>query len=348
MARPEDEYEEDEDVSGESMDDEQNYEDEEDEEDEQSEGGPLGLGAGGLPRRAQADGAGDATKEWEGLQTFPVTTQTKLREVLERLRGDNMDTLTVLLVGKPGVGKSSTVNSIFAERVCPVSAYQADTNRPMMVSRRAAGFTLNIIDTPGLLEGDTVNENAIREIRQFIADKTIHAILYVDRLDNYRVESINKQIFGALTTAFGPLFWKITILLLTHGQVAAPDNIPYAEYVSKRFTALRKSVQEVVTAHGGSLDAPLPTLVVENSGRCTTNIHGEKILPSGEVWLPHVLEKLAELVTAEHHVYTVDRERLKGKNANKQGRKWIIPLLLVQVKVIYPLVRHFINKDAEL
>lgn len=35
-----------------------------------------------------------------------------------------MNTLTILVMGKGGVGKSSTVNSIIGEKVVPVSTFQ--------------------------------------------------------------------------------------------------------------------------------------------------------------------------------------------------------------------------------
>lgn len=59
--------------------------------------------------------------------------------------------------GKTGVGKSSTTNSIFAERVANVMVMQSDTSKAQSFARTAAGFTLTIIDTPGALEGDAVN-----------------------------------------------------------------------------------------------------------------------------------------------------------------------------------------------
>lgn len=55
------------------------------------------------------------------------------------------------------MGKSSTANSIFAERVANVAALQSDTSKAQCFSRVAAGFTLSIIDTPGVLEGDAIN-----------------------------------------------------------------------------------------------------------------------------------------------------------------------------------------------
>lgn len=64
--------------------------------------------------------------------------------------------------GKTGVGKSSTVNSILAETVAHVVVMQGPASRAQAISRTAAGFTLTLIDTPGVLEGDAV-DGAVRK-----------------------------------------------------------------------------------------------------------------------------------------------------------------------------------------
>ena len=66
--------------------------------------------------------------------------------------------------GKGGVGKSSTVNSLLGERVANVAALQSDVARPQVISRAADGFTLTLIDTPGLLEADAVSD-AVRPLQ---------------------------------------------------------------------------------------------------------------------------------------------------------------------------------------
>ena len=82
--------------------------------------------------------------------------------------------MTILVLGKSGAGKSSTVNSLLGERAANVSAFQADVTRPTLFARTAAGFTLNVIDTPGLLDGDCVNARAVAAIVKFLQGRSVH------------------------------------------------------------------------------------------------------------------------------------------------------------------------------
>lgn len=44
---------------------------------------------------------------------------------------------------------------------------QSETLRPIQCARSKSGFTLNIIDTPGLVEGGCINDQALDIVRRY-------------------------------------------------------------------------------------------------------------------------------------------------------------------------------------
>lgn len=284
-------------------------------------------------------------REWSGIQQFPAATQTKLLEILGKLKQENVDSLTILVMGKGGVGKSSTVNSVIGERVVAVNAFQSEASRPVMISRARAGFTLNIIDTPGLVEGGYVNDRAIDMIKSFLLDKTIDVLLYVDRLDSYRVDTLDRQIIKAITDSFGKEIWNRAAVVFTHAQLSPPDGLSYEEFFTKRSEALLKVVRL-----GGrikkqdTLAFSMPVVLVENSGRCNKNESGEKILPNGISWIPNLVKTIVDVVSNGSKGILVDKKLIEGPNPNARHKMWI-PLILAAQFFLVQKIRSSIKSD---
>lgn len=55
-----------------------------------------------------------------------------------------------------------------------------------------------------------------------LKDKKVDVVLYLDRLDFYRVERTDQEIMSAITNTLGPKIWRNTIVGLTHGRTVAP------------------------------------------------------------------------------------------------------------------------------
>ncbi|XP_073145651.1 translocase of chloroplast 34-like [Henckelia pumila] len=290
-------------------------------------------------------------REWTAIQQFPAATQEKLVDLLSKLKNQNVNTLTILVMGKGGVGKSSTVNSIIGERVVTVSAFQSETPRPVIVSRSRSGFTLNIIDTPGLVEGGYVSDQVLETIKSFLGrfllNKTIDVLLYVDRLDAYRVDNLDKQIVKAITDGFGKDIWQKSMVVLTHAQLSPPDLLSYEEFSSRRSESLLKCIRQ--GARISKTDAQnyaIPVALVENSGRCNKNEYDEKILPTGLPWIPNLVRTITEITLNGRKSILVDRKLIEGPNANDRGKLFIPVILGFQYFFVIKTIEKWIGKDV--
>ncbi|KAL3521348.1 hypothetical protein ACH5RR_019497 [Cinchona calisaya] len=285
-------------------------------------------------------------REWTGIQQFPAATQTKLHELLGKLKQENVSTLTILVMGKGGVGKSSIVNSIIGERVVSVSAFQSETPRPMMVSRTRLGFTFNIIDTPGLVEGGYVNDQALQIIKNFLLNKTIDVLLYVDRLDAYRVDNLDRQVVKAITDGFGKEIWRRGLVVLTHAQLSPPDALSYDDFFSRRSEALLKVIRLGAKIKKQDVEnSPIPVVLVENSGRCNKNENDEKILPDGTAWIPNLIKTITDVVLRGGKGILVDKKLIEGSNPNDKG-KLLIPLIAAfQYFFVIKRIQKWIRED---
>ena len=78
---------------------------------------------------------------------------------------------------------------------------------------------------------------------RFLLNKTIDVLLYVDRLDAYRVDTLDTQVVRAITDSFGRGIWKRSLIVLTHAQLSPPDGLSYEDFFSRRSEALLEVVR---------------------------------------------------------------------------------------------------------
>ncbi|XP_016695842.1 translocase of chloroplast 33, chloroplastic isoform X2 [Gossypium hirsutum] len=254
-------------------------------------------------------------REWVGLQQFPAATQTKLFELLGKLKQKNVNTLTILVMGKGGVGKSSTINSLIGEQVVRVTAFQSEGLRPVMASRSWAGFTLNVIDTPGLVEAGYVNHQALQLIKG--------------------VDDLDKQIIRAITNSFGKEIWRKNLLVLTHAQLCPPDGLSYDVFSSKRSEGVLKAIRIGARIRKKDFDdSVIPVVLVENSGRCNKNDSDEKILPNDDAWIPNLVKAITSVATNKSQAIVVSKKLVDGSDASEKGKLWIPVILGLQWFVI--------------
>lgn len=70
--------------------------------------------------------------------------------------------------------------------------------------------------------------------------------LYVDRLDAYRVDNLDRLVIKAITDTFGKQIWKRGVIVLTHAQLSPPDGLSYDDFLAKRSEALMNVIRSGV------------------------------------------------------------------------------------------------------
>lgn len=78
---------------------------------------------------------------------------------------------------------------------------------------------------------------------RFLLGKTIDVLLYVDRLDAYRMDTLDEQVIRAITNSFGKDIWRRALVVLTHAQLSPPDGIDYNDFFRKRSEALLRYIR---------------------------------------------------------------------------------------------------------
>ncbi|XP_062078177.1 translocase of chloroplast 90, chloroplastic [Humulus lupulus] len=197
--------------------------------------------------------------------------------------------IRILALGKTGVGKSATINSIFDQTKTMTDAFRPATDHIQEVVGTVNGIRITIIDTPGLLPPSASsakrNKRILHSVKRFIRKSPPDIVLYFDRLDLVSMSYNDFPLFKLISDVFGAAIWFNTILVTTHSSSALPEGpngypINFESYVSHFTDYVQENIQQAVA--DPRLETPV--LLVENHPQCKKNTMGEKILPNGQVW----------------------------------------------------------------
>ncbi|CAL4928252.1 unnamed protein product [Urochloa decumbens] len=199
----------------------------------------------------------------------------------------------VLVLGKAGVGKSATINSIFGEDKSKTNAFLPATSSVKEITGVVDGVKFRVIDTPGLgpsAKDEKSNRKVLNSVKKYMKRCPPDIILYVDRIDTQRQEANSISLLRCITSVLGLSIWSRTIITLTHSGAAPPEGpsgsaVTYDMIVTHRTHAIQQSIRQVTN------DPRIenPVALVENHHLCRRNTEGEKVLPDGLTWRPLLL-----------------------------------------------------------
>lgn len=227
-------------------------------------------------------------------QEFTLQSAKSEAMQLEAEGNDDLHfSLNILVLGKTGVGKSASINSIFREQKSRIDAFEPATAAMKEIVGKVDGVNFRIFDTPGLrspVTDEARNRKLLASIKKFVRKFPPDVVLYVDRLDAHDRDLTDLLILKSLTDSLGSSIWKNAIVALTHAASASPEDaygkpLSFEVFVAQRSHVVHRAISQAV----GDLRLMNPNMMhpvalVENNGR-----NGETLLPNGQNWRPQLL-----------------------------------------------------------
>lgn len=283
--------------------------------------------------------AGRQISQWYGLDAAKRSAAE-----LEAEGKDGLDfSMNILVLGKSGVGKSATINSILGEAKAPIHAFEPATTAVKEIVGTIDGVRVRFFDTPGLksaLMEQSHNRRILTYIKNFTKKCPPDIVLYVDRLDTQTRDLNDLPLLKTITSCLGNSIWRSAVVTLTHAASAPPDGpsgnpLNYDAFITQRSHIVQQSIGQAV----GDLRLMNPSLMnpvslVENHPNCRKNRDGEKVLPNGQAWrsqlllLCYSMKILSEATGLSKPQDPVDHRKLFGFRVRSPPLPYLLSWLL--------------------
>ncbi len=258
----------------------------------------MSIGRGDLARVA-SESRRVATDPAEALHLF--IEYCRMQNYLRRTPGRS---LSLLLAGRTGVGKSSTLNTLAGRKVADTGEVEPITAEVKSYEAEINGIPSRIVDTPGLADGKNLDDSYIESIRDAVGRYGVDCMLFVTILHETRVRTDEIHAMEMISKAFGPEVWQRGIVLLTFADYS-PDAQQFAWQALRRPAPIRQSIADVISDE-----------VVANAIPFVPMTNTSSVNPDGRSWLGalqlSLLDRMAPQGTSPF--YGIDRSGGHGSD----------------------------------
>lgn len=219
---------------------------------------------------------------------------------------------TFLLIGRTGVGKSSTINTLLGKEVAEVGDTVPVTTQVVPYDTDILGIPCRVVDTPGLSDGSEMDDDYIAKMHKAVGEDGVDCVWFVTPMYETRVRTDEISAINHITRAFGPDIWGRAVVVLSYADyISAKEE--FQQRMEGRPGPLRTKIAE---AQGGEPAQPVGSKIADAIPFVAVT-NKQDTTPDGAHWLGRLyvetLDRMSAAGFGPLFLALLDRTALAGR-----------------------------------